>query len=183
MTFTPPAPAPEVSLSVDRPAILENAGIATFIATLSAATTVPVVVDLGVAGTATAEDFTMSATQITIAPGETSGAVTVAAIQDALHEENEDVAITISSVTNGTLGDNVLASTFIIDDDPAPTVTLTVDSAAISEAAETAAVTASLSAPSALDVTIDLDISGSATEDVDYVLTTKRADPHRFHEC
>ena len=64
-------PVPDVTLALDAAAIAEDAGVATFTVNLSQTTTVPVIVDLSISGTADASDFVASATQVTIAPGAT----------------------------------------------------------------------------------------------------------------
>ena len=57
-------------------------------------------VDLGLAGSATADtDYTASGTQIVIAAGETSGSVTVTAIDDTADEPDETVIVSIDNVT------------------------------------------------------------------------------------
>ena len=112
-----PAPVPDVTLAVDNAAIPEEAGVATFTATLSLVTTVPVTVDLGLSGSADASDYTVSGTQIVIAPGATSGSVTVTAVQDTEDEPDETVVVDITSVTGGTESGTQQQTTTITDDD------------------------------------------------------------------
>ena len=112
-----PAPVPDVTLAVDNAAIPEEAGVATFTATLSLVTTVPVTVDLGLSGSAAASDYTVSGTQIVIAPGATSGSVTVTAVQDTEDEPDETVVVDITSVTGGTESGTQQQTTTITDDD------------------------------------------------------------------
>lgn len=161
---------PEVTLSVDNLSISEAGGVATLTANLSVPTTVPVTVNLSFDGTAGAEDFTASATQIVVSAGSTSGSLTITAAQDALDEPNEFIGITVDSVENGTAFSPVGPTITINDDDDEPTVTLSVDRDAISEAEEVATITATLSAPSGRDVTVGLDVGGTATAGVDYSL-------------
>ncbi len=167
-----PAPVPDVSLAVDNAAILEASGVATFTATLSLVTTVDVTVDLEISGTATAgEDYNTSGSQITIAAGQTSGAITVTAVQDELDEADESVIVDIANVTGGNeAGGNQQATTTITDDDEpvVPDVSLAVDNSAIDEAGGVATFTATLSETTTVPVTIDLEISGSATAGDDY---------------
>ncbi len=165
-----PAPVPDVTLAVDNAAIPEEAGVATFTATLSLVTTVPVTVDLGLSGSAAASDYTVSGTQIVIAPGATSGSVTVTAVQDTEDEPDETVVVDITSVTGGTESGTQQQTTTITDDDEpvVPDVTLAVDTATIAEAAGVATFTATLSATTTVPVTVDLDLSGSASQGDDY---------------
>ena len=109
---------PNVTLGVDSAAILETGGVAIFTATLSAATTVPVTVDLNFSGTATpTADYTISATQIIVAPGTTSGSITVAAALDDEDEPDETVVVDIANVTGGVESGIQQQTTTITDDD------------------------------------------------------------------
>ncbi len=157
---------PSATLSVDTQAIAEAAATATVTVTLSAPHTDPVTVDLGVSGTATAtDDYTISSTQIVIAAGATTGAVTISAVQDALDEPDETVIIDITGVTNAQEAGTQQVTVTIQDDDepiPVPDVTLVVDNAAIPEAGGVAVFTAHLSVATTVPVTIDLGTSGTA---------------------
>ena len=168
-TITDDDDPPTVTLSVDNANISEADGVATFTATLSAASGFPVTVDLGYSGTATlTDDYTRSDTQIVIPAGDTSGTVMVTAEQDALDENNETVVVDITNVTNGTESGTQQQTTTITDDDDPPTVTLSVDNASIVEAGGVATFTATLSAVSGLPVTVDLGFTGSAALTDDY---------------
>jgi hypothetical protein len=75
-------------------------------------------VDLAFSGTATlTTDYTRSGTQIVIAAGNTSGSITVTAVQDALDEADETVIVDISVFTNGTESGTQQQTTTITDDD------------------------------------------------------------------
>ena len=74
-------------------------------------------VDLAVSGTAAATDYNLSATQVVIAAGATSGSVTVTAVNDTDDEDNETVVIDIDAVTNGNEDGAQQATTTITDDD------------------------------------------------------------------
>ena len=168
-TITDDDAPPSVTLAVNNATIAEAAGVATFTATLSAASGLPITIDLGLTGTATlTDDYTRSGTQIVIAAGNTTGTVTVTAVQDALDENDETVIVDITNVTNGTETGTQQATTTITDDDAPPTVTLAVDNANVAEAARVATFTATLSAVSGLPVTIDLGFTGTATLTDDY---------------
>ena len=109
--------------------------LATLTATLSAASGLPVTVDLGYTGTATnGSDYTPSSSQITIAAGDTSGTATVLAVDDTLDEDNETVIADITNVVNAIETGTQQATTTIQDNDDPPAVTLAVDNATISEA-------------------------------------------------
>ncbi len=168
-TITDDDAAPIVTLTRSRDTIIEAAGSSIYTATLSAASGLPVTVVFGFAGTAIAlTDYTSTATQVIIPAGNTTGAITVTASQDALDELNESIVVEISSVTNGTESGVQTATTIITDDDAAPTVTLTRNNASVVEAAGTSVFTATLSAVSGLPVTVALGFTGSATATSDY---------------
>ncbi len=159
--------APTVALSVDSATIAENGGVATFTATLSAASGKTVTIDLAYSGTATGVDYSASGTSITITAGGTTGTRTVTGLDDALDEDDETVIVDISGVTNGTESGTQQQTTTLTDDDEKPTITLTVDNASLPEGAgmamRTATFTATLSAASGRTVTVDLAYSGTAT--------------------
>ncbi len=71
-------------------------------------------------------------------------------------------------MTNGTVGAISTATTIIGDDDPAPSVNLSVNNVSVAEAGGTATFTATLSTVSSQTVTIDLGFAGTATLASDY---------------
>src|SRR6185369_2773521 len=98
-TITDDDGPPTVTLAVNNANIAEAGGVATFTATLSAVSGLPVTVDLAFTGTATlTNDYTRSGTQIVIPAGSLTGTVTVTAVSDSLDENNETVIVDITSV-------------------------------------------------------------------------------------
>jgi len=169
VTITDDDVPPTVTLSRSNAAIAESAGTAVITATLSAVSSLPVTVDLDFTGSAMlTSDYTRSSTQIVIAPGQTTGSVTITAVQDTLDEVDETIIVDISSVINGTEATPQQVTVTITDDDAPPTVTLSRNNATIAEAAGTSVITATLSAVSSLPVTVDLDFTGSAMLTSDY---------------
>ncbi len=124
-TFTtagvPPTP-PTVTLGLSSSPLAEAAGMATVTATLSASYTSDVTVNLAFSGTATqTTDYSASATSIVIAAGNTTGTVTLTAVQDSLYENpNETIVVDIATVVNGTESGIQQVTATITDDDPAP---------------------------------------------------------------
>jgi hypothetical protein len=111
-------PAPTVTLSVDNAALPEAAGVGTVTVTLSQILTQDVTIDLGYTGTATnGTDYTASAAQIVIAAGDTSGSVTVTAIQDTEVEANESIIIDITNVINASEAGEQQVTLTIADDE------------------------------------------------------------------
>ena len=114
--------APTVTLGLTGSPMAEAAGVATVTATLSAAYTLPVTVNLAFSGTATlTTDYTRSGTSIVIPAGSTTGSITLTAVQDAIYENpNETIIVDIDTVVNGTESGTQQVSATITDDDPAP---------------------------------------------------------------
>lgn len=112
-----PAPVPDVTLAVDNVGIPEEGGVATFTATLSEVTTVPVTVQFAISGAAGAEDYVVSATEVVIQAGQTAGSITVTATQDEVEEPDESVVVDISSVVGGNEAGTQRAETLIVDGD------------------------------------------------------------------
>ncbi|MBM4261636.1 MAG: DUF11 domain-containing protein [Deltaproteobacteria bacterium] len=168
-TITDDDAAPTVTLSISGAAMAEAAAAATITATLSAVSGQDVTVNFGFSGTATLNnDYTASASVITILAGATTGSITLTAIQDAIDEPSETIVVDIISATNATTLTPQQVTATIIDDDAMPTVTLSIANASMAEASGVATVTAALSAVSSLDVTINLTFSGTATFNTDY---------------
>jgi hypothetical protein len=162
---------PVVVLSVTGANMAEAGGAATVRATLSTATNVAVTVALAFSGTATfTSDYTRTGTNITIMAGNTTGTITLKAVQDARDETNETIVVSISSVSHAEIGTPSQVTATIIDDDAPPAVTLgfqTVDY--LVEAQGTVALVASLSAVSELPVTVSFAFSGGAAFAEDYL--------------
>ncbi|MEZ6123004.1 MAG: Calx-beta domain-containing protein [Planctomycetaceae bacterium] len=161
---------PGITLSVDKVTTPEQAAeTVTVTATLDFASSVDVSIELVVAGTATGTgvDYTDPVTlQIDISAGSLSGTVTYSVIDDALDETDETVTFSVLSSVNAEVYSPQLVTTTIIDNDPAPTVSVTT-AATVTEGA-TATFTISLDAVSSRDVTLTLATGGTAANGSDY---------------
>src|SRR5207237_3645264 len=138
---------------------------------LSAPSGKTVTVDYAVnGGTATGGgvDYTLASGTLSFAPGVTNQNIALAVVNDALAEPNETVLVAVSTPTNATLGAIGTHTYTIIDDDPPPTVTLSLSGSPMAEAGGVGTVTATLSGPSGQTVTVDLAFSGTATLGSDY---------------
>jgi hypothetical protein len=113
-------------------------------------------------------DYTLANGTLTFAPGVTNLNIALAVVNDALNEINETVPVTLSNPTNAALGAIPNHTYTITNDDPPPTVTLSLNGSPMAEAGGVATVTATLSAPSGQTVTVDLAFSGTATLTSDY---------------
>ena len=162
-------PPPTVRMFVDTPTVAEDFGRATFTATLSTVSGQDVTVDLTTAGAATAGlDYVLSANQIVIPAGRISSSLVLTALRDDLDEFNEDAILQISSATNATVVGTPSATTTIIDNDIAPTVTLSASAPSVLESDGTVTFFATLNAVSGKPVTVNLNLRGDATSGLDY---------------
>ena len=152
-----------VTLSIDNDPIVENGGVATVTATLSAASALPVDITLATGGAAiTSDDYSISTLLVSIPAGSTTESAIITGVDDALDEDDEDVTVDIVAVVNGTENGVQSVSTTITDDDALPLVTLLATSAVIAENGGVSTVRATLDAVSGRDVTVNLAYSGAA---------------------
>jgi hypothetical protein len=121
--------SPTVTIAAGPTQAEGNSGASTFDFTvnLSSAATAPVVVRYHTAdGTATAADadYLAASDSITIATGQSSGAVPVTVHGDTKYENGETFTVTLDSATNATLGGTVTATGTITNDDSQPAINI-----------------------------------------------------------
>jgi len=145
--------------------------------TLSAASALLTTVDYATAnGTALAgSDYTATRGQIEFAPGETRKTLSIPVIGDTLNELDETFTLALSNPRNAIVSSVAgLAQLTLTNDDPQPVLSLA--AVQISEGQNgnnRAALTASLSAPSGLPVTVKYTTrDGTAKAGSDYTTTT-----------
>ena len=160
---------PAVNLDISPSSIVEEAGVSTVIARLSAISSLAVTVTLTASGTATGggTDYTLASSTITIPAGQTTGTTKVTAVQDILVEGNETVILDISGVVNGT-ENGIQQQTITIADVVIPEVTLSVSPSSIAEAAGVSTVTATLSAAPSKIVTVALSSTQGSNNQFSY---------------
>lgn len=161
-------------LSIDDVTVSEGDGTATFTVSLNAP--VPagqtVSVDYATAdGSALAPgDYTsIPTTTLTFIAGESSKPVVVTLTDDAIAESTEGFTVELSNPSGALVADGSGTGT-INDDEPTPTVALSVDKPTLLEDGtdSPATFTATLSGASDLAITVDLAFSGTATLTDDY---------------
>ena len=163
------ATPPTVSLSQIGSPLAEAGGTAT----LSAISGQNVTVNLGFTGTAGVGDYTASGTSILIPAGMLSKSITITGVDDALDEAPETVIVAITGVTNGTASSETGTTQLTIsDDDPQPIVRFSVDSQSGSEGAGTLTATCCCRSAAGLDMTVPFAVGGTATDGIDYTITT-----------
>ena len=160
LTITDDDAAPNATLTLNPTAIAENGGLATVTATLDRPSSAPTTVTVPpVAGAYTVGAG--AAATIVLAAGTTANATdsaTITGVDDAIHQGTAHrtamVTATLTNTQSAGAGTVTGATLTLTDDETLPTVTLAVTPTAITEAAQTAQVTATLSGLSSEAVTL-----------------------------
>ncbi len=175
LTITDDEDAPAVTLLLSPESIAENTKISTVTATLSHASSAVTTITVSAAAVSPAleSDYTLSGTLLTIAAGETksTGAVTITSVDNPVNAP--DKMVRVQGVASNTQGvtDPVEVELTIMEDEEAPTVTLSLSSNSIGENAGETTVTASLSPASSAVTTITVSAAAvSPALDSDYTL-------------
>jgi len=164
-----PVTGPTVSFTTGAQSAAEGSGTMTVTVQLSAVTDQTVTVPFTLSGTATdGPDYTMTASPITIPAGSLTGSATITIVNDGTDEPDETVVVTMGVPTNADAGGTTVHTATILDDDSAPTVSFTTAGGSAAEGVATRTATISLSAASALTVTVPFSVSGTATDPDDY---------------
>src|SRR5262249_26270607 len=98
----------------------ESVGTMTLIAQLSAISGLDVTVPFTLSGTATqgaGNDYTITASPITITAGSPTGTITITVNDDTLPEPSETVIVTMGTPTNANQGATTVHTATIIDND------------------------------------------------------------------
>ncbi|MGA1201562.1 MAG: Calx-beta domain-containing protein [Planctomycetota bacterium] len=163
-----PVPVPDVNFETTSSTVEENGVGSELVVTLSETTLVDVVIPFSVGGTATeGDDFTITASPITIPAGSSSALISVNMSDDATAEGLETVVVTLDPPTNGSLGADVEHVVTIVDDEGVPTVVFTAPTSSASEAAGTVTIGISLvpAASNEVVVTVQLGTMGATATD------------------
>jgi hypothetical protein len=160
---------PIINWMTDSQSIQENAGSATFTATLN--TTHPfadVSFDYTVTGTASSgSDYVLTNGSLTIARGDLSISKSAIIRNDSTVEPIENIVITMGSPVNATCG-TTKEHTITITDNDIPSITFDNSTLAASESDGNISMSVSMDKTSYTDVTLSYSISGTATIDVDF---------------
>ena len=109
-------------------------------------------------------DYTLSSGSVLIEEGATSGTILIPSIiDDSADEADETIIITLSNPVNATLGNDIVHTFTINDNDNAPIVDFNTTSSNGAESVSSKALTVDLSAASGQDVTVDYVVTGTAT--------------------
>jgi hypothetical protein len=165
--------APMVTMSASVDSVSEDGISPTITATLSHPTYQDLVLALATSGTATTtNDFSLSATSITVPSGSTTGTATVNLLDDNAHEQDEIIIVSVDSILGAISGDNPQpVSVAVNNDDSAPTVVLSTSAETVLENDLSPSIIATLSNPTYQDVVVSLTTSGTAILGNDYSLS------------
>jgi len=167
---------PTLSFQLSAESIGENSTTdVDLVATLSATSNKETIINFSVSDTSTATqttEYTLSNTSITIPAGVNSRSLTISTtgLDDDEIEVVETIVMTLNSgLTNAIAATNTITLNLLSED--APTITsIIVDDTNIEENGGVSIVTATISAPTSVPTTIELDVEGTATFIDDYVV-------------
>ncbi|GIR73274.1 MAG: hypothetical protein CM15mP76_00010 [Prochlorococcus sp.] len=158
--------APTIDFNVTNSSGVESVSSAGLTVDLSGASSKNITVDYVVTGSAigSGTDYTLANGTLTINAGETSGTITIDNIvDDSLYEPNETIIVTLSNPSNATLGSENVHTYTITDNDSKPVVAFDVKSSNGAESVSSKTITVGLSSVSGKNVTVDYEVSGTAT--------------------
>ncbi|MEM6347174.1 MAG: lamin tail domain-containing protein, partial [Bacteroidota bacterium] len=160
------------SLSISPLSMSENGGNATLTLSLNVPSSNPVVATLGISGSASQSvDFAIGSQTITIPANASSASTSITAIDDNIFEGDETVFVEILSLTNAIEEGGVQEETLtIVEDETAPSVSLSLGPNNINENGGQTTITASLNSTVIVDVEVQLAFTGQANP-TDYVLS------------
>jgi hypothetical protein len=163
------APVPQVNIVANDPDALESGNTGTYTVTRTGSTDGDLTVNFTIAGSATnGVDYQNIPASVTIASGESTATLTIAPIDDALVEGSETVLITLNPSDDYSIGSDDDATVTIADDDQSQVVTLNVTDAQATEGGGSGAITVSRTGSVQDDLVVQLSVSGSAANGVDY---------------
>ncbi|OQA04373.1 MAG: Calx-beta domain protein [bacterium ADurb.Bin400] len=153
-----------VTLSADPLTMSENGGTSIVTATLSNQSSANVTVHLSYSGTSTKDtDYTSSGVSISILAGSTTGSVTLTGVNDLVYEGNESILVDIDSVDNGVEYQTQQVNVTLLEDEPAPVITLSAIGSEMVESGGVSYIAASISQVCSQAVTVTISYSGTAS--------------------
>ncbi len=158
---------PSVELSFHTSSTTEG-GVIRLLAELSGSSSQDVVINLSLAGTATSSDYTLPSS-ITIPANSLSASIALTTLFDFVVEGNETVVVTIASINSGAATEAIpqQVSASIVD---LPVTLSRLGTGSLAESG-TETIIASLGQTRAVDTTVSLTLTGTATSGSDYAIT------------
>ena len=136
---------------------------------LSATSTVPIMVDYRViGGTATSgSDYTLPQGTLTFAPGERAKSIALPIVNDSIAEPNETIRIALFNPVNATL-DGIKIHTYTIVDDDTSSVSVTATASSATENGTSGNFRISRSGATNADLPVNFQLTGTASAPADY---------------
>jgi sugar lactone lactonase YvrE len=173
LTITSDDPLPTISLSA--PIVEEEKPSTDLKIALNRITDKPVTVNLSFSGIAIkGTDYTLSAESITIQPGDSIGTIQIIPINDNMIETLESIIISVSSAINASLPYPTF-TTYLSSEDK-PTVDITSTKSIMTEN-DVTTIRATLSEPTSRETVINLGMTGTAKNYIDYVINFPLKEP------
>lgn len=166
---------PTVSFATSSYSLVEGNTVLEIEVQLSNAWSSTVFVHYSLSGSAqvgSGADYTIKSSPLNIPVGWTQRTIQVTIQDDEIDEVMEDILISMGLIENATLGAITTHQIQILDNDSPPEVFYTSLNSTAMEDSGMVTVSLGLSAPSVHDVSIPLNISGSATNGTDYSIST-----------
>lgn len=168
------SPPPSVSIAV-APASVSEDGATNLVYTVTRSLNLasPTTVNITTGGTATSgTDYTGGVATVTIPAGATTATITINPTADATVEADETVTLTVAAGTGYTVGAPSSATGTILNDD-VPSASISVSPASVAEDGATNLVyTVTLSQAPLAPVSVNFNVSGTATSGVDFAAVT-----------
>ncbi len=176
IVITESSAEPTVSFTVASQTVVEGNLAIDLNVRLSNAWSAPVKVYFSTAGTATegsSDDYQLSSNYLVIPVGWPQGTITVEIHDDEIDEAVESIVVNIDTIENGGPGSLTSTNVLIQDNDSPPVVSVLTANKSIVEGGGAVEISLGLSAPSVYDVSVPLNLSGSATLNGDYTISTQ----------
>ena len=161
VTITDANDPSSVTFAFSSDTVTEGSDSVTLTATADPVSGLDITVPLTLSGTASSDEYSVSASEIVIPAGSDSASVTIAAVDDEEVEAMETIIFTIGDITNGTTDDTEISLNLDSDDDPEVT-SIEASSSSFAEN-ESITLTATTNAVSSRDVMVPFTFSGDAT--------------------
>jgi len=170
LTITENDSAPTITLATSSTSLAENSGTTvTLTATTSTASSLDIVVTLGITGTGTeGTDYSAIDETITISAGASTGTKTFTITDDAIYEGDETVIVAIASVTNASESGTQSVTTTISENESSPTVQISASASSVYDNGMSLTITATSSQVADEAITAVIGTSGTSTEGTDY---------------
>jgi hypothetical protein len=161
---------PSVELSINQSTLSEDGGVATLTAVLSGSSSQTVIINLGLSGTATSSDYTLSANTIAIPAGSLSASIALTTLFDFAIEGTESVIVDITSIDNGAAVEQIQqqVSASIVD---LPVTLTRLGTGDLNENGGTDTFVATLGQTRSVATTVSLTLAGTAVSGSDYLIS------------